>query len=91
MGGDRNAMRYYELDNDGYVLGIGTGDGGTEISEERYDAVMGAIAEVPDATETTAYRLKIDLTWEAYPVDPPDPDEEIDDADVMNILLGGAE
>lgn len=74
----------------GYILAIGTGNGHIEIDEERYNTILDIIHNKPPATETTDYRLKNDLTWEQYAVDPPDPDPEVDDTDALNILLGGA-
>lgn len=83
-------MRFYKMINDGYIASIGTGAGGTEITESEYNEIMTAIQNKPEATETTDYQLKTDLTWEAYEVEPvTDPD--IDDTEALNIILGGAE
>lgn len=76
---------------DGYILAVGINCGGTEITEEEYNEILLVIHNKPPATETTDYRLREDLTWEAYPIDPPDPDPEIDDTELLNILMGGAE
>ena len=84
-------MRYYKTIENGFILTIGTGDGGEEITEAEYDEIMAVIHNKPARTETTDYRLKTDLTWEAYPVEPPDPDPELDGEDALEILLGGAE
>lgn len=83
-------MKYYKCTNGGYILAVGTG-GGTEIAEAEYNKILSVIHNKPAATETTDYRLREDLTWEEYEVDPPDPDPEIDDAEVYAILFGGAE
>ena len=84
-------MKYYELNVNGYIISVGDSRCGTEITAERYAAVLDALRIKPPRTETTDYRLRVDLTWEEYPVDPPDPDPEIDDAELLNILMGGAE
>lgn len=84
-------MKFYKIISDGYILAVGTDIGGTEITAAEYDEIMAVIRNKPAATETTDYRLKEDLTWEAYPVEPPDPDPELDGDDVLEILLGGAE
>jgi hypothetical protein len=84
-------MRYAKKTNDGYIMSIGTGNGGTEITEAEYNEILAVIHNKPAATETTDYRLREDLTWEEYPIDPPDPDPEIDDTELLNILMGGAE
>lgn len=84
-------MRYYKLIDDGYIRLIGKGTGGTEIAEDEYNGILSVIHSKPAATETTDYRLREDLTWEEFPVDPPDPDPEIDDPDLLNILMGVTE
>lgn len=84
-------MRYYVLTAVGYILSVGTGIGGAEISEAEYNTVLDAIRSKPKGTETTDYRLREDLTWEEYEIEPPDPDPDIDDSELLNILMGGAE
>ncbi|MBR2582695.1 MAG: hypothetical protein IKO83_01650 [Oscillospiraceae bacterium] len=84
-------MTYFKETNGGYILAIGTDTGGEEITEAEYDEIMAVIQTKPARTETTDYRLKADLTWEPYEVEPPDPDPELDGDDVLEILLGGAE
>lgn len=80
---------FYKLVEDGYIVCIGTGGMGEEITEAEYSEIMTAIASKPQRTETTDYRLKTDLTWEQYEVDPPEPSDEIDDSEALEILLGG--
>lgn len=83
-------MRFYKQTADGYIISIGTGAGGTEITESEYNEIMSAIKNKPEATETTDYQLKTDLTWEPFEIEPvTDPD--IDDTEALNIILGGAE
>lgn len=82
-------MRFYKLISGGYVTEIGTGPNGEEITEAEYAEILSVIREKPSATETTDYRLREDLTWEEYEIDPPDPDPDIDDAEVYEILFGG--
>ena len=84
-------MRYYKLIIGDYIIFIGTGTGGTEITEAEYTTILDIIHNKPPATETTDYRLKVDLTWEPYEIDPPDPDPELDDSEALDILLGGDE
>lgn len=83
-------MRFYKMINDGYVTSIGTGAGGEEITETEYNEIMSAIQNKPQATETTDYQLKTDLTWEAYEIEPIE-EPDIDDTEALNIILGGAE
>ena len=86
-------MTYYKLVEAGYILSIGTVDRPTEneITETEYNEIFSVIRNKPPTTETTDYRLREDLTWEAYPVDLPDPDPEIDDSELLDILMGATE
>ena len=84
-------MNYYKMIDGGYIVAIGTDTGGVKITGDEYDEIMTVIHNKPARTETTDYRLKEDLTWEPYEVEPPDPDPELDGDDVLDILLGGAE
>lgn len=85
-------MRYYKIINNNYIIAIGTGNGGTEITELEYNEIMSVIQNRPQPTETTAYRLKDDLTWESYEVEPisdedSEPTEE-ERLDAYDILMG---
>ena len=85
-------MRYNKQTSNNYILAIGTGYGGTEITEDEYNKIMTIIQNHPTA-EGKGYRLKADLTWEEYDLPPvPDPsdDDEISTDEALNILLGGA-
>lgn len=80
---------YYKQISDGYILAIGTGAGGTEITEEEYSEILAVIRTKPPRTNDTDYRLKADLTWEAYAVEPVE-DSYLDDSEALDIILGGA-
>lgn len=82
-------MRYYKQINDEYIDGIGTGDGGTEITESEYNEIMTIIRNCP-VREGYGYRLKTDLTWEEYedPTPPPDPSEEVSADEIADALEG---
>ena len=81
-------MRFYKQTDSNYILAIGTGNGSTEITESEYNEILTVIQNKPQATTTTDYRLKTDLTWEAYEVEPiPDPEPE--PQEILDILLGG--
>lgn len=85
-------MRFYKQIENGYILSVGTGRrGGTEISEAEYKTILEAIHAKPEATGTTDYRLRDDLTWEAYEVEPPEPEaDELGPDEALEIILGGA-
>ena len=82
-------MRYYKIIDNGYILGIGAGSGGTEITQEEYDAIMSAIQSRPSDTDTTGYRLTTALTWESYEKDPVNIGLEEVDADEIASALEG--
>lgn len=86
-------MRYYEIHNNGYVVGVGKGDVGTEITEERYNSVLSVLPLKPPAIGNTDYLLTIGLVWEPYerpPAPPPEPTVE-DKAEAYDILMGVSE
>ena len=70
-------MRYYKVIENGYIMSVGTGGGGTEITEQEYNTVLAVIQQKPPRTTTTDYHLKEDLTWEEYPRIDPEPEPEI--------------
>lgn len=83
-------MKFKIVDN-GYICGIGIGETGTEITDEEYAEILAVIPTKPETTATKDYRLKEDLTWEEYDVEPtPEPTDEITAEEALEILLGGA-
>lgn len=64
---------------------------GREITAQEYEEILDVIHNKPEKTDTTDYRLKEDLTWEAYEVPPPDPDPELDAAEAFEVIFGGDE
>lgn len=68
-------MRYYKQISDNYILAIGTGYGGEEITESEYDTIMSLIKNRPHA-DGKGYKLRTDLTWEEYDLPPEPPEEE---------------
>lgn len=68
-------MRYYKLIENGYITAIGTGGGGTEITEQEYTSISEIIRTKPQETDTQGYHLRTDLTWEPYEKEPPVPDD----------------
>lgn len=82
-------MKCYKSVSDGYIISVGTGAGNTEITEQEYNQILGVIQNKHAATETTDYRLKTDLTWEAYAVEPQPYEPTVEDkADGYDILMG---
>lgn len=83
-------MRYYKIVSDGYFVSIGTGNGGTEITEQEYNEIMTVIRNAPQETDTIGYMLKADLTWEAYEKEPVVVDDTTAE-EVLAILTGEQE
>ena len=84
--------RYYKQTNSMYILTVGVGAGGIEISADEYSEILSIIQNRPIA-EGKGYRLKADLTWEEYDLPPepePSDEDEISTDEALNILLGGA-
>ena len=59
-------MRYYKMIIDGYLVAVGSGSGGTEITADEYAELLNIIRTKPVASQGYDYRLKADLTWELY-------------------------
>ena len=72
---------------DDYILGVGEGKSGEEISQQEYDTLTSILRSMP-VKEGYGYRLKTDLTWEEYKIEP-EPQDLIDDTEALSILLGG--
>ena len=86
-------MRYNKQIFNGFIVAVGSFNGGEEISEAEYNAILEVVRNKPTATKTTDYRLREDLTWEEYEVEPtpaPEP-TDADKAEAYDILVGGAE
>ena len=84
-------MKYYKQTDSDYILAIGTGYGGEEITETEYNQIMSVIQSRP--TDNKGYKLKTDLTWEEYelPEIVESDDDELSDGETLNILLGVTE
>ena len=80
-------MRYYKVIDDGYLVMVGIGDGGTEISKEEYDEILSIIQTKPQADVGYEYLLKDDLTWELVEVPVVDPaDNEISGNELLSMI-----
>lgn len=84
-------MRYYKNIENGYILAIGTGGGGTEITEAEYNTIMAVIQQKPVWENNIDYHLKADHTWEPYERIPEEPSDDIGAEEALDILMGGAE
>lgn len=80
---------FYKVVSDGYVDGFGTNgaDNVTAITEAEYNALTAMFAARPTAPDGYAYLLQDDpREWVLVEM----PEEDIDDAEALEILLGGA-
>ena len=88
-------MRYYKTVDIDFIVSVGTGSGGEEITEREYAEILATIRNKPTAREGFDYRLKTDLTWEEYALPPvPDVEDEPtveDKAEAYDILMGEEE
>ncbi len=83
-------MMYFKVTENGYILTIGTRIAGEEITEAEYNEVLSALLSAPSALSGYVYRLRADtLEWELVEL-PPEPDPELTDEELVEILLGGA-
>lgn len=83
-------MTYAKLIKDGYILAVGNGISGAEITESEYNEILSVIHNKPQGTATTDYRLREDLTWEEYEI-PPMPEPEPTSDEILDILMGVTE
>jgi len=87
-------MKYYETIDNSYIISIGTGSGGTEITEQEYSKILSVIRNKPTPRDGFGYRLKTDLTWEEYampPIEPEPPTEEEALTRYANTLTGASD
>lgn len=71
---------FYKYINDKYIIGVGTGFGGEEITEQEYNSILGKINNRPEAPEGYSYRLTTAMEWELAEipkVEPTTEEEEI--------------
>ena len=62
-----------------------------EITREQYEAFLAAVSQKPEVPEGHGCRLTDSLEWEVYPLpDMGEPDPDLSDGEILDILLGGA-
>ena len=55
---------FYKYIDDKFIIGVGTGAGGEEISEQEYNNILDKINNRPEAPEGYSYRLTTAMEWE---------------------------
>ena len=63
---------------------------GEVITEAEYNEILSMLRSRPEAPEGYAYRLTKDRVWELYELPPEENDPELSEAEMLEILLGGA-
>lgn len=67
---------FYKYINDKYIIGVGTGSGSEEISEQEYNNILDKINKRPEAPEGYSYRLTTAMEWELAEVPKTEPTTE---------------
>lgn len=81
-------MRYYKLIEGDYIIAIGEGYGGEEISQEEYDTILSIVRNRPVPETGYDYILRTDLTWETIEVEViSEEDQEISDDELFNMMM----
>lgn len=70
---------YYKFVQNGYIIGVGVGAGGEEISEAEYNKLLDIIANRPEAPEGYCYALKDICEWELQKLPPSEQNEEVEE------------
>ena len=55
---------FYKYINDKFIIGVGTGAGGEEITEQEYNSILDKINNCPEAPDGYSYRLTTAMEWE---------------------------
>lgn len=80
--------RYFVSKQGGYIQGVYEGTAGeNEITRAAYEAVIAAVQAMPEAPAGKGYRLKEDLSYEAYDL-PENEEQKSDIAEAIGILTG---
>lgn len=84
-------MRYFKIEENGYIRSVGHGTVGVEITEAEYDEINRVIAEKPIPVGGYGYRLKTNLTWELYelPLVEVEEDPELTAEEALDIIVNG--
>lgn len=67
---------FYKYINDKYIIGVGIGLGGEEITEQEYNSILDKINNCPEAPEGYSYRLTTAMEWKLCEVSKTEPTTE---------------
>lgn len=74
---------YGKYESNGYIIGVGTGSGGDEITEDEYNEILDKINNRPTAPEGFTYRLTTALEWELVELPPIENNEKFEDEVIL--------
>ena len=85
-------MAFVICEYGGYILGVGKNQaesGG--VSEPKYNQISELFKNKPSDTDEYQFKLRSDtLEWERLPIEP-EPSEDVDDSEALDIILGVSE
>lgn len=67
---------FYKYINENFIIGVGIGSSGEEITEQEYNDILDKINNRPEAPEGYSYRLTTSLEWELCEVPKIEPTAE---------------
>lgn len=83
-------MKYGIIIDGDYILAVTKNAQESQITEEEYNQLVSIFRNRPEAPDGYAYMLLSDNhEWELVEAQPPEPDDQIDDSEIADILLGG--
>lgn len=59
-------MRYYKQVSNGYIVSVGIGNTGVEITKDEYDKIREVVKSSPEDNDKFNYRLKENLSWDSF-------------------------
>ena len=82
-------MRYYKIIDGDYLVAIGRGTGGEEITDKEYTKLKEIIKDRPMISGDGNYRLTTNLIWEMFTPPESDADPELSAEEALAIIMGG--
>ena len=84
-------MNYRKVVVDNHIMGVGETMAEGNISSDEYSRLSAIFSTMPEAPEGYYYMLLLDETWELVEKEPEPEEPELDEAEALEILLGGGD